>query len=90
MASGRLVALASVFALLAAAPLAVAAGDDHDFSDQAPGVAGKTWVDLLSQIFPDIAEAPRGYASATKLIELRSIGRGSAPISRTCTATSAA
>jgi hypothetical protein len=53
-----------------------AALDDHGFTGTVPGVPGKTWLDLLSQIFPDIAEEPRGYASASEVIDLRSIGAG--------------
>jgi hypothetical protein len=70
-----LAALALLLGALVAGP-AAAALDDHSFTGAVPGVPGKTWLDLLSQIFPDIAEAPRGYATASEVIDLRSIGAG--------------
>jgi hypothetical protein len=68
--------LAFVLAVLAGAALSNAAPGDHDFTGQVPGVAGKTWIDLLSQIFPGIAVALMGYATAGEVIGLRSIGAG--------------
>ena len=68
--------LAFVLAVLAGAALSNAAPGDHDFTGQVPGVAGKTWIDLLSQIFPGIAVALLGYATAGGVIDLRSIGAG--------------
>jgi hypothetical protein len=65
-----------VLALLAAVPPAGAVLNDDDFGSIVPGSAGKTWIDLLSQIFPDIVVDPRGYATASKVIDLRSIGAG--------------
>ncbi|MBV9964340.1 MAG: hypothetical protein JO008_01465, partial [Alphaproteobacteria bacterium] len=65
-----------VLALLVSVAPAAAALDDHDFGGIAPGTAAKTWVDLLAQIFPDIAVDPRGYATASKVLDLRSIGAG--------------
>jgi hypothetical protein len=69
-------ALALVFAALVGARPAVAAVDDHDFAGAVPGLAGKTWVDVLSQLFPDITVTERGYATASEVIDLRSIGPG--------------
>lgn len=68
--------LALIFCLMPVALAAAAAKDDTDFAGAVPGLAGKTWVDVLSQIFPDIAATDRGYASATEVIDLRSIGPG--------------
>jgi hypothetical protein len=62
-------------ALLAALP-AGAALRSHDFTSLVADTSGKTWIDLLSQVFPDIAPAERGYATAGKVIDLRSIGAG--------------
>jgi len=67
--------LALVLGLIPAASPAAAATDD-EFAGAVPGLAGKTWVDVLSQIFPDIAVMDRGYATATEVIDLRSIGPG--------------
>ncbi|HEV2186094.1 MAG TPA: hypothetical protein VGR70_02735 [Stellaceae bacterium] len=69
-------ALAVAFTALAIAAQAMAAIDDHDFAGPVPGIPDKTWIDLLSQIFPDIAVDERGYATASKVIDLRSIGAG--------------
>jgi hypothetical protein len=66
-------ALGVLFAPLAAAQ---AAGDEAGFAGEVPGLAGKTWIDLLSQIFPDIAATPDGNAVASDIIDLRSIGTG--------------
>jgi len=41
-----------------------------------PGFARKTWIDLLSQIFPGIAVAPLGFVTAGEVIDLHSIGAG--------------
>jgi len=60
---------------VAITPPAAAAGD-HDFAGTVPGIAGKTWTDLLSQVFPDIAATADGYAEASEMIDLRSIGAG--------------
>jgi hypothetical protein len=68
--------LALVFGLTSVALAAAAAKDDTGFAGAVPGLAGKTWVEILSQIFPDIVVTERGYASATEVIDLRSIGPG--------------
>jgi hypothetical protein len=47
-----------------------------DFTSEVPGVPGKTWIDLLSQIFPDIAASSDGEAAASEVNDLRSIGTG--------------
>jgi hypothetical protein len=61
-------------ALLVALP--AAADEAGPFDVAVPGLPGKTWIDLLTQIFPDIAATPRGYAEASEVIDLRSIGAG--------------
>ena len=71
---GLALALAVLLAPLAAAQ--ATAGDDRDFTAEVPGLASKTWIDLLSQIFPDIAETPDGNTVASDIIDLRSIGTG--------------
>ena len=76
MTAHLLGALAFVLAVLAGTARSNAAPGDHDFTGQVPGVAGKTWIDLLSQIFPSIAVAPSGYATAGEVIDLPSIGAG--------------
>src|SRR5215470_3983952 len=76
MTAQLLGALPLVLAVLAGAACSNAAPGDHDFTGQVPGVAGKTWIDLLSQIFPGIAVVPLGYATAGEVIDLRSIGAG--------------
>jgi hypothetical protein len=47
-----------------------------DFSAAVPGLPGKTWLDLLRQLFPDIVETTttRSAASAATIAPLRSIG----------------
>ena len=71
-----MIRLLGVLALVFGVMPAAAATDDHDFANAVPGLGGKNWVDVLSQIFPDIAVTERGYASATEVIDLRSIGPG--------------
>lgn len=66
--------LAVPLALLATAQ--AAADANRDFAGEVPGLAGKTWIDLLSQVFPDIAATPDGDAVASDIIDLRSIGTG--------------
>jgi len=70
----------AVFALTlaiggAATPL-LAAPQRGDFTGEVPGVSGKTWIDLLSQVFLDIAAADDGSANASDVNDLRSIGSG--------------
>lgn len=67
-------ALAVLLAPLVAAQ--AAAGNDRGFTGEVPGVAGKSWIDLLSQIFPDIAASDGGGATASDINDLRSIGPG--------------
>ena len=69
-------ALAVLLAPLAAAKAATTTRADSDFASEVPGLAGKSWIDLLSQIFPDIAETPDGNTVASDMIDLRSIGTG--------------
>ena len=76
MTAELLGALALVLAVLAGAARSNAAPGDHDFTGQVPGIARKTWIDLLSQIFPGIAVAPLGFATAREVIDLRSVGAG--------------
>jgi len=47
-----------------------------DFTAAVPNMPGKTWLDLLRQLFPDVAVSSRfGLAAvATKVAPLRSIG----------------
>jgi hypothetical protein len=47
-----------------------------DFAASVPEMPGKTWLDLLRQVFPDIAEAVTSStgATASAIIPLRSIG----------------
>jgi hypothetical protein len=71
-----LVLALAVTALVLLIGPAVAATDDHDFASAVPGASGKTWIDLLSQVFPDIAATPEGNAVASDIIDLRSIGTG--------------
>jgi hypothetical protein len=49
-----------------------------DLAAAVPDVPGKTWLDLLREIFPDIAEPKdaRAAATASETIDLRSIGSG--------------
>jgi hypothetical protein len=44
-----------------------------DFSASVPGVPGKTWIDLLRQVFPDIALGPKHEAVVRGDIALRPI-----------------
>jgi hypothetical protein len=67
---------ATLLLLVGFAAEAVAAPHDQDFAGAVPGAGGKTWIDLLSQVFPDIAATDDGNAEATQLIDLRSIGAG--------------
>ena len=55
-----------------------AAKEVDDLTAPPPDVAGKTWFDLLRQVFPDIAPAAAGKrgAVAKSMIDLRSIGAG--------------
>lgn len=53
-----------------------AAGGHSDFAAQVPRIPGKSWTDLLRQVFPDIAETDKGDVQASKIIDLRSIGAG--------------
>ncbi len=72
---GALVAgLLAVSAVLSDSAARGAAVDD--FSAAVPGLMGKTWLDLLQQIFPDSAAAapPKRGAKAGEMIDLRSIG----------------
>lgn len=73
----RLAALALGAALVLAAGSAGAAAV-NDLSEAVPDLPGKTWLDLLRQVFADLAPSDK-YAtpgSATQMIELRSIGVG--------------
>jgi len=72
----RLLGALLLAAALTAAAAPAPAADDHDFTAEVTGLPGKTWIDLLSQIFPDIAPSSLDYATASKLIDLRSIGAG--------------
>ncbi len=60
---------------VAASP-ALAAPVPDDFTGEVPGIPGKTWIDVLSQIFPDIAASSHGEATASEINDLRSIGMG--------------
>ena len=77
-AAGLLSALALLMlgavASLAASPERPAPIDD--FAASIPEIPGKTWLDLLRQLFPDVAEAEGGSSGATasEIISLRSIG----------------
>jgi hypothetical protein len=73
--------LAIAFAFLIPGPLAALAAAPgtpapiDDFTEPVPAMSGKTWLDLLRQVFPDITpgDASSG-GNATKMVELRSIG----------------
>lgn len=75
MLRGSALALAVLLAPLAPAHAAPTARADSDFAAEVPGLAGKSWIDLLSQVFTDIA-ASDGGATASDIIDLRSIGTG--------------
>jgi hypothetical protein len=67
--------------LILSAVASLAASSDRpatidDFAASVPEMPGKTWLDLLRQVFPDIAEAETGNAGAiaSAIIPLRSIG----------------
>jgi hypothetical protein len=72
----RLGALLLAAGLVLAALPAVAAPPHGDFTGGVPGAPGKTWIDLLSQIFPDIAASSDGEADAGEVNDVRSIGSG--------------
>ena len=50
----------------------------EDFSASVPGVPGKNWVDLLRQVFPDIALGPKNEAIVRGDIDLRPIEKDGA------------
>jgi hypothetical protein len=66
-----MVGAGAAFAISAAAPTPIS-----DFTAAVPNMPGKTWLDLLRQLFPDVAVSSRfGLAAvATKVAPLRSIG----------------
>lgn len=73
-----LVALMFVIALTRPLVAAPAPGDIGDLSDTVPGIPGKTALDLLRQLFDDIAASTdsRTIGTATRMVKLRSIGAG--------------
>ena len=71
----RLVALVLALALAA---LPASAETVDDFTASVPSVAGKTWIDLLRQVFPDIAVDPKNGAIVHGDIDLRSIEKDGA------------
>ena len=63
---------AAIVALVLAA-LPAAADTVDDFTAAVPGIPGKSWVDLLRQLFPDITIGPKNEAVVHGDISLRSI-----------------
>jgi hypothetical protein len=63
---------AVIVALMLAAVPAMADTVD-DFTAAVPGIPGKTWIDLLKQLFPDIAVGPKNEAVVHGDIALRPI-----------------
>ena len=68
----RLAGLALVLSLAVAAVPARADTVD-DFTTAVPGIPGKTWIDLLRQLFPEIAAGPKHEAIVHDQIALRPI-----------------
>ena len=68
----------SAMGVAAHAAASVTPSPFDDLSAAVPGAQGKTWRDLLSQIFPDITQSPSPPAdvTATEMSDIRSIGDG--------------
>jgi hypothetical protein len=66
-----MLAAGTAFAASSAAPAPIS-----DFTAAVPDMPGKTWLDLLRQLFPDVVAASTSgiAATATKMTPLRSIG----------------
>jgi hypothetical protein len=66
-----MLAAGAAFAMSSAAPAPIS-----DFTAAVPDMPGKTWLDLLRQLFPDVVAASASgiAATATKMTPLRSIG----------------
>jgi hypothetical protein len=69
----RVIRLVAVILALALAVPPAAADSVDDFTAAVPGVPGKTWMDLLRQVFPDIALGPKNEAVVRGDIALRPI-----------------
>jgi hypothetical protein len=73
----RTIRRALILAFCVALPVAPArASASDDFTAALPELPGKTWLDLLQPIFPDIAAPTKSGATAKELIDLQSIGVG--------------
>jgi len=70
--------LAALLLALALGALPALAETVEDFSAFVPGVPGKNWVDLLRQVFPEIALGPKNEAIVRSDIDLRSIEKDGA------------
>lgn len=68
-----MIRLAVVILALALAVPPAAADSVDDFTAAVPGIPGKTWMDLLRQVFPDIALGPKNEAIVRGDIALRPI-----------------
>jgi hypothetical protein len=65
--------LAAVIVSFMLAALPAMADTVDDFTAAVPGIPGKTWMDLLKQLFPDITVGPKNDAIVHGDIALRSI-----------------